>query len=159
MSKKKEQHISKNERQLLDGIEIVKNHPLFGRLDFYKRICGKEFLGKAYAKTSCGALYLNKEADLSPLEWANVIAHCMLHLAFGHFDAERMPGYFNKEHEWMTDCDFKLWNMACDIYICKFLNDIKFGKLYVRAEELLRFGAASSEIKIYDNKSRFADSW
>lgn len=154
MSKKKEQHISKNERQLLDGIETVRSHPLFGRLNFYERICGRSFLGNAYAKTSCDVLYLNKEASLTPSEWANVIAHCMLHLSFGHFDAERMPGYWGEKHEWVTDCDFELWNMACDIYICKFLNDIKFGTPYVRAEELLRFGTASSEIKIYDNLLR-----
>ncbi len=156
MKNKKVQHISKNEQQLLDGIGIVKAHPLFGQLFYHINDCirGKSLLGKSYAKTDCYSIYLNKETDLTPAEWAYVIAHCMLHLSFGHFDAERMPGYFNEKQTWVVDCDFDLWNMACDIYICKFLGDVKFGTPYVRAEDLLRFGGASSEIKVYDNLLR-----
>ena len=40
-----------------------------------------------------GTIYLNQDALLTPEQWAFTIAHCKLHLAFGHFDAERMPGY------------------------------------------------------------------
>ncbi len=154
MSKKKEQHISKNEQQLLDGIEIVKNHPLFGRLKIYQYIRGKAALGNAWAKTNSCAILLNREVSLTPSGWAYVIAHCMLHLSFGHFDAMRMPGYFNENNKWIVDCDFELWNMACDIYICRFLNDIKFGTSYVRNEDQARFKSASGEIKIYDNLLR-----
>lgn len=55
--------------------------------------------------------------QLNPSEWEYIIAHCILHLSFGHFDADKMP----------TPCNKKIWNMACDIYIAKFLSDIKIG--------------------------------
>ena len=153
MAKKKEVHISKNEQQLLDGIQIVKAHPLFGRLSIYKYVSGKSAMGKSAALSYFHAYHLNKDCDRSPSEWAYIIAHCMLHISFGHFDAERMPGYYDKNNKWKVDCDFALWNMACDIYICKFLNDIKFGTPYVSSDDISRF-SGSSEIKIYDNLVR-----
>ncbi|MDE7294327.1 MAG: hypothetical protein K2N72_07875 [Oscillospiraceae bacterium] len=154
MAKKKDIKITKNEQQLLDGIELVKKHPLFGRLCFHGHICGKNAMGKMPARVSVYSFMLNKDCDRSPGEWAHIIAHCMLHLSFGHFDAERMPGYYNEERKWIVSCDYALWNMACDIYICKFLLDVKFGTPFIRAEELSRFGGISSEIKIYDNLVR-----
>ncbi len=154
MAKKKEVHISKNEQQLLDGIQIVKAHPLFGSLRIYSCISNKGEMGKTAARSYFHAYHLNKDCDRSPSEWAYIIAHCLLHISFGHFDAERMPGYYDKNNKWAADCDFALWNMACDIYICKFLNDIKFGTPYVSAEDINRFASGSSEIKIYDNLVR-----
>lgn len=163
MAKKKEVHISKNEQQLLDGIEIIKAHPLFGKLTIYRSIAGKSALGKnTLAKASysggysyySGGITLNKDCDRTPSEWAHIIAHCMLHLCFGHFDAERMPGFYDENNKWRVDCDFKLWNMACDIYICKFLMDIKFGTPFVTQADIQRFGSTSSELKIYDELVR-----
>lgn len=154
MAKKKEVHISKNEQQLLDGIQIVKAHPLFGSLNIFRYISSKAAMGKTAALSYIHAYNLNKDCDRSPGEWAYIIAHCLLHISFGHFDAERMPGYYDKNNNWKVDCDLALWNMACDIYICKFLNDIKFGTPYVSTEDINRFGAGSSEIKIYDNLVR-----
>lgn len=163
MAKKKEAHIPKNEQQLLDGIEIIKAHPLFGKLTVYRSIAGKSALGKnTLAKASysggysyySGGITLNKDCDRTPSEWAHIIAHCMLHLCFGHFDAERMPGFFDENNKWRVDCDFRLWNMACDIYICKFLMDIKFGMPYVTQEDIQRFGSTASELKIYDGLVR-----
>lgn len=163
MAKKKETHIPKNEQQLLDGIEIIKAHPLFGKLDIYRRVVGKSVLGKStlanvsytggYSYYS-GGITLNKDCDRTPSEWAHIIAHCMLHLCFGHLDAERMPGFYDKNNNWRVDCDFRLWNMACDIYICKFLMDIKFGTPYVTQADIQRFGSTSSELKIYDELVR-----
>ncbi len=163
MAKKKEVRVSKNEQQLLDGLGIIKAHPLFGKLNIYYRIVNKSVFGKNVpAKTFysgqysyySGGLSLNKDCDRSPSEWAHIIAHCMLHLCFGHFDAERMPGFPDENGNWRTDCDFRLWNMACDIYICKFLTDIKFGTPFVDQADLQRFGSASSELKIYDELVR-----
>ena len=163
MAKKKEVHISKNEQQLLDGLAIIKAHPLFGKLNIYRSIVGKQYMGKnVLAKTSytgrysyySGGITLNKDCDRTPSEWAHIIAHCMLHLCFGHFDAERMPGFFDENNKWRVDCDFKLWNMACDIYICKFLADIKFGTPFVSQADIQRFGSTTSELKIYDELVR-----
>lgn len=169
---KSEDRISKNEQQLLDGLTVIKRHPLFGKLRNTPRIVGKAALGKSAARVSPYGISVNKDVDLSPFEWAYVIAHCMLHLAFGHFDAERMPGFFSEdvfdnsrgrrdkqdkqtdEKKRIVSCDFSLWNMACDIYICKFLEDIKFGAPVVDVSLLERFGGAASEVKIYDKLVR-----
>lgn len=44
--------------------------------------------------------------------------------------------------------------MACDIYVEKFLADVKFGTARVSSEEIMRFGTTQSELKIYDNLVR-----
>ncbi len=162
MAKKIENKISPNEQALRDGIALVKQHPLFGRLSFYDCVVGKDRMGKnCAAKVTCekywrveGRYYLNKDCPRTPPEWAHIIAHCMLHLCFGHFDAERMPGYFDENHNWRVDCNRELWNMACDIYIEKFLADVKFGAARIIPEEIMRFGTTQSELKIYDNLVR-----
>lgn len=163
MAKKKEHKISPNEQAMLDGIEFVKQHPLFGRLDYDITVYGKDRMGKdSAARVHCtkgwyhysSGIYLNKDCLRTPAEWAHIIAHCMLHLAFGHFDAERMPGYLDENKNWHVDCDRDLWNMACDVYIEKFLADVKFGAARVSPEEITRFGTTQSEIKIYDNLIR-----
>lgn len=163
MAKRKEYKIHPNEQAMCDGIEIIKQHPLFGRLGFSSTVLDKDRMGKGCAaRVSCirgrysstGVYYLNKDYPLTPPEWAHMIAHCMLHLCFGHFDAERMPGYFDENHKWRPDCSRELWNMACDIYIEKFLADIKLGVAQVSPEEITRFGTTQSELKIYDNLVR-----
>jgi predicted metal-dependent peptidase len=78
-----------------------------------------------------GEMQLNDNYELHPKQWAFVIAHGLLHFAFGHFDADKMPGYEieeNGERKKIVECDRELWNMACDIYVNKFLEDIKFGQ-------------------------------
>lgn len=163
MAKKKEHRISPNEQAMRDGIILVDKHPLFGRLDCDITVCGKDRMGRdCAARVHCtkgwyrysGGIYLNKDCPRTPAEWSHIIAHCMLHLAFGHFDAERMPGYLDENKNWRVDCDRDLWNMACDIYTEKFLADVKFGAARVSSEEITRFGTTQSEIKIYDNLVR-----
>lgn len=154
--KKNENRISPNEQQLLDGIELVNKHPLFGQLRISKEIVPKSRLGKNIpAKVSSSSrIFLNKDCDKTPKEWAYIIAHCMLHLSFGHFDAERMPGYWQqiseKQQKWVNSYDPDLWNMACDIFISRFLADIKFGKSDIDLIQLGNYGSASNELKIYE---------
>ncbi|MBR6385007.1 MAG: hypothetical protein IKS03_02660 [Ruminococcus sp.] len=154
--KKNENKISKNEQQLLDGLTLVKGHPLFGHIDIRTEIVQKSRLGKNIpAKvSSSGIVYLNKDCDRQPKEWAYIIAHCMLHLSFGHFDAERMPGYrqqiTEKQQKWVNKYDPDLWNMACDIFISRFLADVKFGKSDIDTAKLAVYGSASTELKIYE---------
>lgn len=157
MAKKKEESkITKNEQQLLDGIGIIDQHPLFGRLYMRKSIVSKSRMGKNVPAqvSSSGTVYLNKDCDKTPKEWAYMIAHCMLHLAFGHFDAERMPGYWqqisDKKQTWVNDYIPDLWNMACDIFITRFLSDIKFGRNDIDMTVLSNYGSATSELKIYE---------
>lgn len=155
-NKKDINKISKNEKQLLEGLELVNQHPIFRRLCISNKIVNKNELGKNIpAKvSSSGVIYLNKNCDKTPNEWAYLIAHCMLHLSFGHFDAERMPGYWQqiteKNKKWINNYVPDLWNMACDIFIARFLADIKFGTSDIDVTELSVYGRASSEIKIYE---------
>ncbi len=153
--KKQENKITKNEQQLLDGLALFKSHPLFGKLYIHTDMVSKSRLGSNIpAKvSSSGWIYLNKDCDRQPAQWAYIIAHCMLHLSFGHFDAERMPGYMQqiteKKQKWVNQYDPDLWNMACDIFIARFLADIKFGKSDIDATKLAVFGSGADELKIY----------
>ena len=119
-NKKKSNNISPGEERLNMGLSLVKQNPLFSRLGGYIQVLGKENMNKDAAVVyKEGTIELNKDALLTPMQWAYTIAHCKLHLAFGHFDAERMPGY-KKElpdgaSEWVVSCDKTFWNMACDI--------------------------------------------
>ena len=154
--KKNEIKISKNEQQLINGMNFVKNHPLFGHLHIRNEIVPKSRLGKNIpAKvSSSGVVYLNKDCDRQPKEWAYIIAHCMLHLSFGHFDAERMPGYWQqiseKQKKWVNKYDPELWNVACDIFISRFLADIKFAKTDIDILKLSAYNSVSDELKIYE---------
>lgn len=131
--KKSQQRISPGEQRLNQGLSLHKNHPLFSKLNGMLHIRSKQTMGKETAAIvrSNGDIFLNKDALLSPMEWAYTIAHCQLHLAFGHFDAQTMPGYEKElpdgSRKWVVSCSETFWNMACDIYVSKFLFDVKFG--------------------------------
>lgn len=133
MAKQKQKKTNKNEESLEAGRGYISQHALFGMMDRSIHVSDRNMLGKnSYACVySHGAIFLNKDVYLAPKEWAYVIAHCMLHLAFGHFDAERMPGFAVEQPDgsfiWKVQCSRNLWNTACDLYITKFLWDIKFG--------------------------------
>lgn len=152
--KKTENKISPNEKKLREGISIIENHPLFGSLSIHFDIADKNFRTKGVSAISfeSGDVRLNPDENHTPKEWSYIIAHAMLHLCFGHFESEKMPGYFreldNGEKKWIENCDRNLWNMACDIYIAKFLADIKFGNPI--NELSADIPVSSDEKKIYD---------
>lgn len=120
----KEETIPVREQIFLQGYSQLEAHPLLQHLNGDVYLKGKHTSGKgsAAAVEKSGKVYINTYAKLNANEWAYVLAHCLLHLAFGHFDEENIPydqeGNFNK----------KLWNKACDIYIARFLEDIQFGE-------------------------------
>lgn len=149
--------LSPAEENLNKGIEMIKLHPLFSELLGYLYIHDKNKMGKENAAlvASDNSIYLNKDCLLEPAQWANAIAHCQLHLAFGHFDADIMPGY---DIEAASDLYYKpspsfqpsVWNMACDMYIAKFLYDIKFGAFLHFIDDSKFFGRMGSEQEIYE---------
>lgn len=155
-NKTKSKKISVTEENLYAGVQIITTHPLFG--DLYGKIyyCSKNELGKdtpAIVRSDASIL-LNKDLYLSPKQWAYAIAHCMLHLAFGHFDAEKMPGYETIQSNGISTrkptFNKFLWNKACDIYIHKFLTDVKFGEpLFTNAIPQIS-GNCSDELSIYE---------
>lgn len=155
-NKKKKSQIEINTENIEAGLSIVSSHPLFG-YDFHRRIyLDNKNMGKdCYAVTySNGEIFLNRNKYLSPKQWAYVIVHNKLHLAFGHFDADNMPGYTITDEKGnkikKTDYSPSLWNMACDIYVDKFLADVKFGQSI--HDDVVSFipGGADDEIKIYN---------
>lgn len=151
--KKSQQQI--NEENLQAGISLIDSHPLFGscfRCDMRKD--GKNMGRNAYAAvSSSGEIFLNETKFLAPRQWAYVIAHQKLHLAFGHFDADNMPGYTVTDGQGHKtrhiECIPLLWNMACDIYVDKFLADIKFGQSIHENVEPVCPGGLDDERKIY----------
>jgi predicted metal-dependent peptidase len=84
--------------------------------------------------TSSGRIYVHPTRRGSPEEWAYVLAHCLLHLGFNHFQNTAFPD---------------VWNTACDCYLAGFLARLKFGQ---PPEEMLVSGEtpAGSEQRIYD---------
>ena len=88
---------------------------------------------KAWAiVTNNGDLHCHPTRRGEPEEWTYVVAHCLLHLGFEHFQEKLKP---------------KIWNASCDRTIYKFLADLKLGKA---PEEYL---IASSDI------ARDEESW
>ena len=116
------EELSQVEKNFVDGCGLIMSHPLFSRLDG-NVIEKKDGSRSQFARVrKDGNIYVNSGKLLTSGEWAFVLAHCLLHLAFGHFDREKLP---NQE-----DGSFSIetWNHACDIYITRFLMDIKWGE-------------------------------
>ncbi|MCI8530609.1 MAG: hypothetical protein HFH82_16015 [Lachnospiraceae bacterium] len=155
--KSKKGNINVNRQSLENGIALYKSNPLFSRLQGYLYIYDKSRMGKKSAAyvDSYGCIYLNQDVALMAAQWAYVIAHCKLHLAFGHFDGEKMPGYWKKDSfekkkdEWKVNCNTYIWNVACDIYIARFLHDIKFGAPLSMTPIMSFPGSMTDEKKIY----------
>ncbi len=112
MAKKCSEPAKKNELPAWElGVQAVSQGPLglFARV-----LCDKSYpIGKtdwAYV-SSKGEIRLNPGIEASPKEWEYVIAHCLLHLGFGHFREKMDP----------------LWNTACDWVVTKFLRDSHIG--------------------------------
>lgn len=152
--KKTQQQI--NYENLQTGLSIINMHSLFGGCfdcNIYNE--GKHLGKEVYATvSSTGQILLNENKYLLPKQWAYVIAHNKLHHAFGHFDADKMPGYFIDDEYGnrikKVDMIPLLWNMACDIYVDKFLSDIKFGQSIHDKVENVFSGGLDDERKIYE---------
>lgn len=118
----KDEELPKGLAALYAGFDILNDHPLFSQLKGDISIKTSHLKGsKSIAcVTKNGDIFTNISSGLDANEWAYALAHNLLHLAFGHFDKDKMP---------QTE-DFypNVWNKACDIYVTRFLADIGFGK-------------------------------
>ncbi|MCL2528283.1 MAG: hypothetical protein FWE42_07675, partial [Defluviitaleaceae bacterium] len=125
------------------GYAIVKENPIFAPL-----------LGEAYVSrdknniyrkdgltfvTNEGDIFCNPVHRADPWEWARAIAHCLLHLAMGHFQKKDRP----------TD-----WNIACDYIVEKFLSDFSFGRPLYNSATPTGF---SDEEKLYNHLGELKD--
>ena len=161
MKNNEKKKLSPNEEKMQQGLEIVYSHPMFGRIHISKHFSEKNKLSKDTSAlvSDRGYVLINQYADHTPREWAYIIAHAMLHLCFGHFIGENCPGYCTEDRDgkkiWKANYDPQIWNMACDIYITKFLYDIKFGTppdSNINIDHLRSLG--SDEKSIYSNLIR-----
>jgi predicted metal-dependent peptidase len=100
-----------------DATRVIGNHPMFSPIRYRTHFIRNERSqcpddGWAVV-TKSGDIHFHPTLRLEVDEWVYVMAHCMLHLGFGHFVEKENP---------------VLWNIACDAYITKFLKDLKLGK-------------------------------
>lgn len=164
MAKKKKENEGKDkdkrtqERKNLDsGLELGRQNLLFSRMPssgmaiIDSRVLGKE---NPYSVDRNGQIRLNENVLLTPKQWLSAMMHCTLHLAFGHFDADKMPGYerigAEGKKEKVVACDRQLWNLACDAYITRFLKNIKFGETIFEYPFMQNIAATADERKIYE---------
>ena len=157
--KNKSPQVDPKEAPVRHGRMLLRENRILGRIsgNYDIRISDKKRLGKetAAVSDSDGVIYLNKDISYSPKEWAYTIAHCMMHNVFGHFDAQNMPGFEKSDADGkkrhIVKCNLDVWNLACDIYVSKFLSDIKFAAPTCSREAVEMFASGDTdERKIYD---------
>ncbi|MEO7001298.1 MAG: peptidase [Ktedonobacterales bacterium] len=135
---------------LRQGETIIAQHPLFSPLwrrahvirDKQRTRCPEH--GWAVVDSN-GTIHVHPARRGAPEEWAYVLAHCLLHLGFGHF---RKPD--------QLEVDPRRWNDACDLFLATFLRQLKIGcpPLEMQAPDDDSFGA--DEQRIYTALGRRA---
>jgi len=97
------------------GYELVLNNPIFGSLLRHVHVNTNDAdIRKTQDYARCNSdrvIRVNRSKRLTPGEWAYVLAHNLLHYAFWHFEEKADP---------------VKWNIACDMYVTRFLMDVKF---------------------------------
>ena len=126
----------------LEGRRIIDEHPLFGRLvsDYNRCSVFTHDKNAAAFITTDGYIIYNSKKLLEPDEWAFISAHLLLHLGLGHTNGDKVPKGIN----------IRAWNTACDIYVTRFLMDIKFPGAPMEAYLIDEFpGSLKDEMTIY----------
>lgn len=104
-------------KAFIKGQTLVREHPLLAPLlmrVFIYRDKGNLCPADGWLVVlENGSIHVHPTRRGEPEEWAYVIGHALLHLAFGHFHVGE------KSIE---------WNTACDVVVAKFLADLKFGR-------------------------------
>ncbi|MHB8125322.1 MAG: vWA domain-containing protein [Desulfitobacteriaceae bacterium] len=123
----------------LRGYRIVEQHPMFSPLLAHVHaIRSKDNLcpDNGWAvMTRNGYLHVHPTRRGEPMEWAYVIAHCLLHLGLGHFQEK---------------VEFSKWNTACDCFIARFMADLKLGSAPRDLQAQIDFSAQSEE-RLYND--------
>lgn len=139
----RDEDIPKEFSALYAGFDILQQHPLFSQLKGTITAKTSHLRGKKAIAcvTKNGDIFVNIDSGLDASEWAYVLAHNLLHLAFGHFDKTKMPQ--------TTEIFPLVWNEACDIYVARFLADIGFGEALFPDPASKYSIKLNDEVKIY----------
>lgn len=147
---------SAGEENLDEARKLIWKNAFMGNLSFAmgrerEKDLGRGIVCKVYRS---GIIYVNPEEELTPRQWANTLMHCRLHLCFGHFDADKMPGYETRNADGRTQktvtCNIRIWNLACDAYITRFMQNLQFGESIVEYPFLHKIRESADEQEIYD---------
>lgn len=118
------------------GYKLVAQHPLFAPLAscaWIHRREGRDNLCPANGwavVTTNGYVHVHPTRRADPEEWAYALAHCLLHLGFGHFRRHAQP---------------REWNAACCTFIARFLAELKLGRAPMGLHGPVELPAASEE--------------
>jgi predicted metal-dependent peptidase len=134
MSRKKAAgHSNPAQEHFEQGLAMAQRHPLLAPLASrvrIHRVAGNLCPGDGWAVvTSDGVIHPHPTRSGAPAEWAYVLAHCLLHLGFGHFDRANT-------HE---------WNDACDWFLLGFLRRVSIGRPPVNMQIAAEPPAATEE--------------
>jgi predicted metal-dependent peptidase len=101
---------------------LLSGHPLFSPLSQHCYYRSDHFL---HSPSSWAVIYKsgyiepNTNRMAEPGEWVYILAHCLLHLGFDHFYPPVDQAKSNRQAY--------AWNAACDVFITRFLADLKLG--------------------------------
>ena len=111
-------------RNYADAVWLLRAHPMFASLarhsSLYRRegsLCPPD--GWAVV-TSDGDIHVHPTRRAEPEEWLYMLAHCLLHLGFGHFNP---PPNARGERPLTRE-----WVAACDCSVARFLAELKLGR-------------------------------
>jgi predicted metal-dependent peptidase len=125
--KSKQQKVDPKLANIWAAWEILGNHPLFFPLVY--RPCGLPMPSHPIPKDGWAIVYENGWIEnndqrlAEPEEWVYVIAHCLLHMGFGHFNLPDGGKYKNESMK-----NRMAWHAACDVFVTRFLADLKLGQ-------------------------------
>jgi len=98
------------------GYGLAQAHPLFGPLLLRATVSRNEegpYPREGWARVEPdGTIHVHPKRVAEPEEWLYVLAHCLLHLGFGHFQRRF------QQREWETACECAVW---------QFLSTLKLG--------------------------------
>ncbi|MDR2527715.1 MAG: VWA-like domain-containing protein [Synergistaceae bacterium] len=104
--------------QFQAGYNLVIANPIFAPLLRHVHVNAQDAAIRetqkfAHCCSGC-VMYVNRSKRLASEEWAYVLAHGLLHYALWHFKSDK--------------ADPVKWNVACDMYVTRFLKDVKLFK-------------------------------
>lgn len=132
MGKKSKNIIDPASKAFWEGLDLLRSKPMFKALldhaHLYRNKDMKYPIGKWAIVNNNGDIFIHPKVRAKPGEWLYILAHCLLHLGFDHF----------QEHD-----NFPLWNLACDCFVARFLDNLKLGTPPSEMTGDIQFSSAS----------------